>query len=387
MYDLIIKGGFLIDPHQNIKEEFDVGIKDGVVAAIEKDIDERDGKKSLGAQNKIVVPGFVDLHTHVYWGVSHYGVHPDPNCLSHGVTTTVDAGTSGALNFPAFRKYVIETSKTDIVPFLHISSIGLGLKDGLGELEDFRNLDFNKCIEVVNDNRDIIKGIKIRVDKAKELGPQALILSKECAKKVRLPLMVHPGGLPKNLYVTEILSVLDNGDILTHCFPPARARTSQDNLYPLIMDRHGKIFDEVWKAQEKGVVFDVGHGRGSFSFKTAENALKQGFVPTVISTDLHSHCINHPVYDMPTTLSKFLQLGMSIDNVIKLGTVAPSKVLGMENGIGSLRKGAKGDAVIIDVKNGDFSFWDSINEQRTGKQKIKVVSVIKDGEIYNKAPM
>lgn len=379
MYDFIIKGGFLIDPYLEIEEEYDLAFKNGKVAKIDKEIDKRDGEKVFDAEGNLITPGWVDLHTHLYWGVSHYGVEADPACLEKGVTTAVDAGSSGALNLRGFKKFVIEKSRTRILAFLHISRVGLTLGDGVGELLDFRNLDFKEAVEVGRKNSEVVIGIKIRLNEniVGGLGPQALILAKEAAKRLKLPLMVHPGSLPKNLPPSEVLSILDKGDIFTHCYPPPFPPLLE---HPSIFSNKMDIAEDVLDAADRGVVFDVGHGRGSFSFSTAERALEQGFRPTTISTDLHAHNIDYPVYDMSTTLSKFMNMGLSLREVIEMATLNPSSAIGMTEQIGTLKEGAEGDAVIMRIEKGEFNFWDSVNNSRKGEERIKIIAVLKKGK-------
>jgi len=384
MYDLLIKGGFIIDPYQGIEGIRDVAFKDGKVAKVEGEIDPKDSVEVLDASGKIVTPGFIDLHTHVYWGVSHFGVEADETCLTKGVTTVIDAGSSGALNFPGFKRFIIKKSMTRIYAFLHISSMGLTTPLGIGELNDFRYLDFDKAVEVAKENRKSILGVKIRLNKdiVGDFGPQALRLAKEAARKIGVPLMVHPGILPENLPLSYILSILEKGDILTHCLPPPYPPLLP---HPSILNKKGEVIPEVWSALKRGVIFDVGHGKGSFSFSTAEKALGQGLTPTTISTDLHTYSINYPVIDLPTTLSKFMFLGLSLPKVIELSTAAPASVLGMNGKIGTLKEGAEGDAVVLTVDKGEFVFWDVLDEKRIGREKIKVVNVIKSGKIVHKA--
>ena len=377
MYDLIIKGGFLIDPYQKIEGEYDVAFEGGKVSKVDVDIPSKEGNRIIDASEKIVVPGLVDLHTHVYWGVSHFGIDADSFCLKKGVTTVVDAGSAGALTFKGFKKFIIERSRTRILSFLHIASIGLTTDLPVGELRDLKNLDFDKAVEVGKENKDIIYGIKIRLGKkeAGDYGPQALRLAKEAAKELNIPLMVHP-GLHENFPLSDILSVLERGDIMTHCFaiqhPPPLHRSS-------ILNRRDEVIQEVWDARKRGVIFDVGHGVGSFSFSTAEKALKQGFIPDTISTDLHAYNINYPVFDLPTTLSKFLALGIPLKKVIELSTSNSSSALGLNGRIGTLKPGAEGDAVILKLEEGRFTFWDPLDESRIGNKFLKPVAIIKGG--------
>jgi dihydroorotase len=380
MFDFIIKNGFLIDPCLNIEEEYDIAFQGDKLAKIEKNIPIKEGVNIYDASGKIVTPGLIDLHTHLYWGVSHFGVNADSSCLSKGVTTAIDAGTSGAENFEGFKKYVIDKSETRIIAFLHISSMGLTLPQGIGELMDFRNLDFQKAVEMASKYSDSIYGIKIRLngDIVGEYGPQALVLAKEASNKLGKPLMVHPGSLPSNLPLPDVLSVLGKGDIITHCFPPPYP---PDLPTSTVLDSKKDVIPEVFDAIKRGVYFDVGHGSGSFSFETAEKAFEQGYLPTSISTDLHSYSIVHPVYDMATTISKILNMGLPLRKIIELTTISPASILGLESQIGTLKEGYAGDATILYQEEGNFNFWDSINSKRVGSEFIQVKDVVKGGKL------
>ncbi|MDQ1281543.1 MAG: Amidohydrolase/deacetylase family metallohydrolase [Thermoproteota archaeon] len=382
-YDLLITGGLLIDPSQGINDQRDIAVSGGKVAAIEKNISAEEAKEVFDALGKIVTPGLVDIHTHIYRLVSYLGADPDLNCLAKGVTTVVDAGSSGALNFPGFRKYIVEACQTRIFEFLHVSDVGLTMGGGIGELEDLRHLDFERTVKVARENRGVIVGIKIRVpqDIVGQHGPQCLRLAKEISRTTGLPLMVHPGALPPNLSLIDVLGVLEKGDIMTHIYPPP---------YPPLLPRssifneNGRLLPEIQKARDRGVLFDVGHGMNNFCWDTAEEALKQGFMPTTISSDLTAASVNSVVQDLPTILSKFLHVGISLYDVIKYSTIAPSQILGKENEIGTLKVGAEADITVFKLEEGEFPLWDNIRpvkEQRVVKQLLKPVKVVKGGSV------
>lgn len=382
-YDLLVKGGLLIDPSQGIEDQRDVAVFGGKVAAIEEDISPGEAEKVFDASEKIVTPGLIDFHTHVYRLVSHLGADPDLNCLAQGVTTVVDAGSSGALNFSGFRKYIIEASQTRIFEFLHVSDVGLTMGGGIGELEDLRHLDFGRAVRVAKENRDVVIGIKIRVpqDIVGQHGPQCLRLAKEISRTTGMPLMVHPGALPPNLSLIDILEVLEKGDIMTHIYPPPYPPLL---LRSSIFNEKGELLPEIQKAKDKGVLFDVGHGMNNFSWDTAEKALKQGFMPTTISSDLTAASVHSVVQDLPTILSKFLHLGISLYDVIKYSTIAPSQLLGMEEKIGTLKVGSEADIAVFKLEEGEFPLWDNIRpqkEQRVVNQLLKPLKVVKGGRI------
>jgi len=382
-YDLLVKGGFLIDPAQGIEGYRDLALLGGKVALIHEDIDPKSAREVVDASGKIVTPGLIDLHVHVYWGATPWGVDADLTCLAEGVTTAVDAGSSGSLTFSGFRRYIIDASNTRLFAFLHISSIGLTPR--IGELLDLRNLDFNAAVETAKNNKNLILGIKIRLGEeiVGQHGPQVLRLAKEATKSFGAPIMVHPGRLPKNLPITDVLDVVEKGDIITHCFPPAYPPLLE---HPSIFDEDCEVLPEVRRAKEKGVIFDVGHGMGSFSWETAKRALAQGFLPTTISSDLHVYSVDGPAFDMPTVMSKLLNLGLPLSKVIELSTFAPASVLGMEDRIGTLKLNANGDIAVFELKEGEFTYWDNstpLRKTMTIRKLLKPVKVIKDGRIVS----
>lgn len=229
----------------------------------------RPGEEVLDACGLLVTPGLIDLHVHVYYGASHYGIEPDPHCLATGTTTVVDAGSAGALTFAGFRKYVIEVAQTRIVPLLNIGATGM-LSADVGELEDIRFIDKAKALQTIEANRDLIQGVKVRLSRQQvgANGRLALTTALETAEAARLPLMVHVGDT--TLALDQILRELRGGDVMTHCFH-GRAQG--------LLDEDGRVRAEAHKARARGVVFDVGHGVGSFTFAVARAALAQGFAP------------------------------------------------------------------------------------------------------------
>jgi len=379
MYDLLVKNGKLIDPYQNIEEKRDIAISKGKVVSVEESINSTTAEKIVDASGKIVTPGLIDLHVHVYWGGTSIGVDPDSTCLKKGATTVLDAGTAGCLNFLGFRKFIIEKCRTRIVPLLHISSIGL-IKPP--ELEDIRNLNYDGAVEVAKTNNDLIKGFKIRFasppnNHVGKNGPQAMRLIREAADDTGGLIMVHPKSIDPDFPLEEILKLLRKGDIVTHCFSPT---------YPYyfphaeILDENGRVLPAVRKAAKRGIIFDIGHGRGSFYFDTAKKALADGFLPTTISTDLHSKSIDTAI-DMPTTMSKFLALGVSLSKIVEISTTKPAEILGFEGKLGTLKPGAEADIAIFDLEDGKFTFYDVRGNSLAGQKLLKPYMVIKGGEI------
>ena len=283
MYDLLIKDGTIVDPYQKLHEKRDIAICHGLIDSMKKEISADQAKETINAMGHIVTPGLVDLHVHVYPGVSHYGIDPDPYSLTQGVTTVLDAGSAGADTFAGFRRYVMDVSATRIYALLNISRLGM-ISLGVGELEDIRYANVERAIEVIERNRDVIQGVKVRMAKfvVGKNGMRPLLAAKRVSEAVKMPMMVHVGNTPMPL--ADILAELRRGDILTHCFHGSEQG---------ILDDQGNILDAVREAVTKGINLDVGHGRGSFSFDVAEKALAQGVSPQTISSDLHHYNRRH----------------------------------------------------------------------------------------------
>lgn len=377
MYDLIIRNGTLVDPAQGINTQKDIALTGGRVAAV---IDPGSGaaaKHTLDVRGLYVLPGLIDLHVHVFSGVSHYGIDVDPTCLARGVTTVLDAGSSGALTFPGFRKFIIDVSQTRLYALLNISSMGMVSGSEtippLGELEDLRFSNVETAVRMIEANRDRILGVKVRLsnflaaDGKNEL--QALLRAREAAEAVRLPLMVHS---PLSSIPTErILDELRPGDILTHCVHGHGAGG--------IMSDDLKVLPAVRKKVEQGLRLDVGHGRGSFTFRVARAALEQGVVPGTISSDLHTYNLHGPVFDLVTTMDKFLHIGMELYEVVRRVTSTPAEVLDMPEEIGTLKPGAYADIVVLEMQEGEFDLTDTFGVTETGHYHLEPRYIFRGG--------
>ena len=374
-FDLLIKGGRVIDPSQKLDEIFDVALRDGKIARVENDIPAKQSRQVIDATGKIVTPGLIDVHTHIFPYVGPYGIEPDPYCVTRGVTTALDAGTSGAFTFPAFRNFAISSAATRVRALLHIVSIGMvaGSTPNMGELEDLRYCVPDLADRVAEENRGLIVGFKIRFSE-KYTGPndlEGLKRARAAADQARLPLMTHIGGSYTPL--PQLLALLKTGDVMTHTF---------NSLRHGILDTDGKVISEVLEARQRGVYFDVGHGAGSFSFDVMEKCMQQGFLPDTISTDLYSANIQGPVFDLTTTLSKFLLLRMSLSDVIARCTINAAKLFNFGAEIGTLRAGAEGDVDVLDLAAGDFMFTDSDGKTRQGRQKLNPVVTVRAGKLF-----
>ena len=371
-YDLLIQNGILIEPSNGTKLKKDIAISGGKIAAIKKHIQNDSAFDVIEADGLFVTPGLVDLHVHVWWGVAHLAIEADPSCLYRGVTTAIDAGSAGANTVAGFNRYVIEESKTRLLAFLNISGMGQ-LDKEIGELQDIRWANVEKAVNASRLLRDKIVGIKVRLTDnivgANDLF--AVDRALEAAKEIRKPLMIHIGGSVHPL--EDILPKLRPGDIVTHAF------TGHDNG---ILDNNDKVKDVAWDANKRGVIFDVGHGAGSFSFRVQEKALEDGFVPQTVSSDVHRYNVRGPVFDLMTTLSKYLYLGLTIDQVIGLATVNPASAVNLKNHIGSLVPGGTADLSIIKVREGPVTLMDAMGDHREANQLLVPVETIRAGRRF-----
>ncbi|MBC7223940.1 MAG: amidohydrolase/deacetylase family metallohydrolase [Anaerolineae bacterium] len=360
-YDLLIRGGRVLDPATGLDGPCDVALAGGKVARVAPDIPPETAREVVDAHGLLVVPGLVDLHTHIYWGASALAVDPWALAPSSGVTTWVDAGTAGAIGFPGFRRYVMEAAPVHVLAFLNISSQGILDITIAGECDDIRWCDLERALAAVETHRDRIVGIKVRASRnaVREAGAEPVRIAREAADATGVPLMVHIGQPPPTL--GEILPLLRAGDILTHVY---RGPTAS------ILTREGRVRPDVLEARARGVRMDVGHGVGSLDFQVARRALEQGFLPDSISTDLHLLNVDGPVYDLVTTLSKFWNLGLSLEEVIGAATAGPARALRQEGNLGTLQEGAQGDVTLLAVEEGEFTFRDAVGQELVGRRRL-----------------
>jgi dihydroorotase len=368
--DLIVRGGRIIDPASGRDEIADIAFGEGKVIEIGRDLPGK-GAAIVDARELLVVPGLIDLHTHVYWGGTSLGVDAVEVARRSGTTTFVDAGSAGPGNFHGFRRHVIEPSPLRIIPYLNVSFPGIfAFSAGVmvGECADLRLLDPRECVRVISANRDLIAGVKVRVGRnaGGASGAAPLDIALEIAEETGLPVMAHLDNPPPSRL--EVLSRLRRGDILTHCFRP----------FPNAPVRDGRIREEVLEARRRGVIFDIGHGGGSFGFRTAEAMLAAGFLPDVISSDVHTLSINGPAFDQLVTMSKFLCLGMRLVDVVRASTAAPAAALGRAD-IGRLENGVAGDASVLELVEGEFDYRDVLGESRAGRWRLKLRGLVVAG--------
>jgi dihydroorotase len=376
--DLILRGGHVIDPSQNIDAVMDVGFKDGKATGVAKTIKAGPNTQVRDVKGYIVTPGLIDLHTHVYWGGTSLGIDADEFCRKSGVTTSIDTGSAGPGNFAGFRKHVIERSEARILAYLHVSFAGIfGFSKTImvGESKNMELMAPREAAEVAAANRDVIVGIKVRVGRhsSGDQGAAPLNIALQVAEEVGMPLMAHIDHPPPSY--EEVLDMLRPGDVLTHAFRPFpnSPATAQGTVKPAVL-----------AARKRGVLFDIGHGAGSFAFKTARAMLANGFYPDTISSDVHVLCIDGPAFDQVTTMSKFLCMGMPLPEVIRESTINCAMALKRPE-LGTLKPGAAGDATILEIREGKFDYVDVMGEHMEGRQKIFSAGVVLAGKWWHGA--
>lgn len=375
-HDLILRGARVIDPSQEFDGICDVAFAGGKVSGFGPNLPAGPATAIRDVAGAIVTPGLIDLHTHVYWGGTSLGIDADEFCRQSGVTTSVDTGSAGPGNWPGFRKHVIERSEARVLAYLHVSFAGIfGFSKTImvGESADLRLMAPAEAAKVADANRDLIVGIKVRVGlhASGDQGTAPLDMALQVAEEVGMPVMAHIDHPPPSY--EEVLAMLRPGDVLTHAFRP----------FPNApCTAQGTVKRAVREARERGVLFDIGHGMGSFSFKTARAMLAQGFAPDTISSDVHQLCIDGPAFDQVTTMSKFLCLGMELPEVIRRSTVNAAFALKRPE-YGSLKVGSLGDATILTVRDGMFDYADTTGEHMTGDKRIVSEGVVLKGRWWH----
>lgn len=376
-YNLLIKGGRVIDPRNGIDGIMDVAIADGKVALVAPDIARERAARVADATGLFVVPGLIDLHAHVFYGTEDdaylsngfTAVPPDSHSFRSGQTTLVDVGGAGWRNFPQFKSQVIDRSRTRVLSFLNI--VGSGMKGGPVE-QNLSDMDARLTAMRIRQFRDIIVGIKVAHYSGPEWDPVTRAVA--AGREAEVPVMIDFGGHTPALSLADLLlKHLRPGDILTHTYAHVRGRTP-------IVDEQGKVRPYVLEARKRGIIFDVGHGGGSFLYRQAIPATKQGFYPDVISTDLHTGSMNGGMKDILNTMSKFLNLGMPLADVIRANTAKAAEAIKRPE-LGHLGVGAEADLAVLNLRRGTFSFVDSSGAKASGDQKLECELTVKGGQV------
>jgi dihydroorotase len=373
-YDLILRNGRLLDPDSGYDGIADIGFTNGKVGAVGKLGDGAEQERDISGC--IVIPGMIDFHAHVYWGGTSISIDADALARSCGTTTWLDAGSAGPGNFIGFRRHVIERSQTRILAYLHVSHAGIfacAPTAVVGESQDMRLMDTQRCAEVALEHPDIIKGVKVRIGAGSSgtNGLAPLYHAIEAAERAALPVMCHIDNAPPRY--TDVLAELRPGDVLTHCYRPFPNAPIHAN---------GKVKEACWQARERGVIFDIAHGKGAFAFAVAEAMLAAGFPPNIISSDVHVLNIDGPAHNNLVTMSKFLCLGMDLKEIIRAVTVEPARLLKRPD-LANLAPGSTGDATVLRIEDGQFIFTDSLKQSMTGRHRFALHSMVVDGHLWH----
>lgn len=358
-WDLLIRQGDVRDPGRGFAARADVAIRDGQVAAIAPGLDPRQAREVINAAGLYVVPGLVDLHSHIYFGGGSVpSIDADPVAARSGVTTWVDAGSFAYDNAGGFRRYIVDRSHVRVFGFVYLYPAN---RDPTADPIRHARASMKPTADVIAAHSHCLLGVKVQIGSNMNgrYSPELLRVARELCDDHKLKLMVHISDAPPE--VPEILHHLRPGDILTHAY------TGHGTS---LCDPAGKLKPGVAEARARGVLFDLGHGLGSFSFAEARKCLAAGFPVDTISSDLYARNIEGPVYDMPTTMTKLLHLGMPFDDVLRRSTVAPARIISRLPGMGTLAPGAPADLALLSLEDGEFRLVDSLRQEETAKRRI-----------------
>ena len=375
MTSLLLRGGRVIDPSQDIDAKMDVAVEDGVISQVSSSIRPGAETRIIDVDGKLVVPGLIDLHTHVYHGVNQTAIDPDLAGVYAGVTTVVDAGSAGCYTFGGFPRHVVPKAKTRVVCMLHISRAGLNFQPEISGPDD---IDVDETVNVIKSNKPLIQGVKVRAvgPAVPVMGVEMIRLAKRAANEGGVRLMVHIGdrGADDGPTITrDLLPLLESGDIITHLFTGNAGR---------ILDDDGRVIPEIIDAQERGVFLDTAHGRQNFSFDVAKSALDQGVEPRSISTDITIPGRLNTVHSMAEMLSRFLALGFTLGDVIRMATMNPASALDLESALGSLAVGREADISVLEEHTGRWLFHDTEGGTLNGDKALTPVLTVKSGEVF-----
>lgn len=376
-YDYVIVNGHLIDSKNNVNQKMDVAIKNGKIVAVEKTISPDQGKQTIDAEGLIVSPGLIDMHTHNFFGTeqdrylanSFTALPPDGFTFRSGITTIVDAGSPGWKSFQTYKKQTIDESKTRVLTFLNI--VGSGMAGGSIE-QNIDDMDPEASAAFAKKHTEHVVGFKLAHFSGYDWTPTERVV--KAGQLAGMPVMIDFGGSQPELPLDKLfLEKLRPGDIFTHAYAHVKGRTP-------IVNESGKVRPYVFKAQERGIIFDVGHGGGSFVFEQAVPAMEQGLKPNTISTDLHTGSMNGGMKDLLNVMSKFLNLSMPLTEVLAAATWHPAQVI-QKPELGHLSIGSEADLTLLRLQEGDFGFIDTSKKKMKGNQKLICELTLRAGTV------
>jgi dihydroorotase len=378
-YDLVIRGGEVLDPSQSLRAKRDIGIRWGTIETVQETIPAERALKSIDASGKLVMPGLIDLHCHVYPYGSAIGIPADELVQFQGTTTVVSAGDAGVNNLAALRRFIVAQTRARMYAFVHIANNGLSAFP-VAELYNIDTAQTEACAMALAENPDFLLGVKVRMSENVifKHGLEPLKRGIQACEMCGWPakMMVHIGGVESKELMSQILDLMRPGDVLTHAYSGA---PNMSNVFTNIV-QDGKLLPAALAAKQRGVMFDVGHGGGSFDFTVAEVAIPGGCAPDTISSDIHVFSGNSPgIPFLPNVMSKFMLLGFTLEQVVAMATTAPAKIINRVPKIGTLQVGAPADVAIMELAEGPVSFVDTRNNRREGKAHLKPIQTVING--------
>jgi dihydroorotase len=387
-YDLLLKGGRVLDPGQGLDGHYDIAISDGKIAAIEAEIDPKEAKRviQIRGDNRYVAPGFIDLHTHVAYGATTAGVGmqccpPDQIGVRAGVTTVLDCGSVGVANIGAFPVHIMPNSKTRVLPFVNVGSYAHTMP-GLADVERMEDVDEKAIASCIENNPGLIKGFKLRLvgPVAREQGEALVSLCKKISREHHLPLMVHIGDAPADFKkagetTKYLLESFDPGDILTHLATPRSGGVMVD-------EARTRLMPQLTEARQRGVVLDPALGAGNFGFDVARQQADLGLHPDTISSDLTAGGRTRVVYSLMECMGRFMAAGYTVQDMVRMATTNAAKALGMQDQLGAIAVGREADITVFDTHNGRWKFVDTVQKVFSGEKAMTPVLTVRGGEVF-----
>jgi dihydroorotase len=375
-YDLLLTGGEVMDPGAGLRGIMDVGIAGGKIVAVAPSLPVNEALRTISVKDRLVTPGLVDIHAHVFVNAHDMGGCTDQLCRASGVTTLCDAGSAGSSNFAGLRRVLDREVRTRVRAFVNLSAIGITGTSRGGELSHFPYADPEGCARTIMENPDLAIGVKLRYGPGLvwEYSTEPVKLARRTADMAGgVPMMMHITDSP--IPLPDLIEHMKPGDIVTHCY--------HGRAHGIMGQEKQFLLKEVVEAQRAGIIFDCAHGRNHFSFRMIEKALDQGFLPDTISTDLTvTSATRGPVWDLPTTMTKLLHFGMPLDEIVRRSTAAPAKIMGYAGTVGTLKPGANADVSVFELRDGNFELTDSDRNTVIAKRRLLTQLTVKDGRVW-----
>jgi dihydroorotase len=379
-YDLLLTSGDVLDPSAGLRGVMDIGITGGKIIAVAASLPANEARRTISAKGRLVTPGLVDMHAHVFVNAHDMGGHTDCFCQASGVTTLCDAGSAGSANFAGLRHLLDREVRSRVRALVNLSAIGITGTSRGGELSHLPYADPEGCARTIIENPDLAFGVKLRFGPGLvwEYSAEPVKLARKAADMAGgVPMMMHITDSP--IPLPELLAHMKPGDIVTHCY--------HGRAHGIMGQEKELVLKEVIEAQRHGIIFDCAHGRNHFNFRMTEKALDQGFLTDTISTDLTlTTATQGPVWDLPTTMTKLLHFGMPLDEVVRRATAVPAKIMGYEGTVGTLRPGANADISVFELRDDRFELRDSDGDTITTRRRLLTQLTLRDGRVWYERP-